>query len=171
MRGRHLLPTEISLLLYCIERWHHYGWFPRLTSTRIQETLHFVCWIRYFHYQLLAKAGLPSQLFLNYGCSLRGLSKRPSLYRLIHFYKRCVSLANALSAHEFFHGAMKPCLVPWKSKLAREVSPTMTRSDPLGYNLQSVICVAVGLQRWVIHAGWIGQPHLVLGAIASRPFG
>ena len=58
-----------------------------------------------------------------------------------------------------------------KRKLAREVSPAMMCSDLLGYNLQSVICVAVGLQRWVIHAGWIGQPHLVLSAIASRPFG
>ena len=70
----------------------------------------------------------------------------------------------------FFRGQWSPAQ-PWKSKLAREVSPTMTRSDPLGYNLQSVICVAVGLQRWVIHAGWIGQPHLALRAIASRPFG
>ena len=52
-----------------------------------------------------------------------------------------------------------------------EEEVSMMCSDLLGYNLQSVICVAVGLQRWVIHAGWIGQPHLVLSAIASRPFG
>ena len=47
----------------------------------------------------------------------------------------------------------------------------MTSSDLMGFDLQSLICVGLGLQRWLSHAGRSGQPDLVLVAIASRPFG
>ena len=47
----------------------------------------------------------------------------------------------------------------------------MTSSDLMGFDLQTLICVGLGLQRWLFHAGRSGQPDLVLVAIASRPFG